>query len=399
MPRRKREISKTGIYHVMLRGINKQDIFFKEDDFLHVMRFIRDIPFRVDKLTHKVVSSDQCTIYAYCMLHNHMHLLIREGELSISEIMKKIEVSYAIYYNLKSERIGHLFQGRFQSEPVNDLNYFYTAFCYIARNPVKAEEAKRAEAYPYSSWNEFTGHKSNLLRVLKPEAIQAVLKQCPLTELKARIKADSDDHCLDMDDFFRIKSDKEAWDTLSDITGFDNPEDFRLLDQQTQIYYLLQAIDKGVNLSQASRLGTLSRFQLTRAYNQKCGDSLAMGSDPDVSFCGDTGAGIRQGGHSEKVKAGERIAGHEEEMEAPERVHMEIRWIHGLGRLVYHRLHLIVDYLYRYGDSKCQDIALAVDSSSESVRRSLMLLSNNNIVEVRGKARARTYRLDQRWQS
>lgn len=243
----------------MLRGINKQNIFFSEDDYLRMMQIIADAPIEKDPLTGKVVKDNLCTIYAYCILDNHVHILIREGEMKLAELMQSIEIRYAAYYNKKYERVGHLFQGRFESEPVNDSPYFYTLMRYIHRNPVKALEAKPPRDYPYSSWNEYVNHPSNLMRVLKPGAIATVIQRYSLPELTRWVNSEGNeitytdaqgneivikaDNCLDMDSFPNPLSDREAFEILSDISGLTNPEDFRLLDAPTQIYYLLQAID------------------------------------------------------------------------------------------------------------------------------------------------------------
>ena len=106
MPRQARKESGTGIYHVMLRGINRQDIFEEQE--------------------------------AYCLMSNHVHLLLRERTESISISLKHLTVSYAAYYNKCYQRVGHLFQDRFKSEPVNDIEYFVTLLRYVHQNPVKA---------------------------------------------------------------------------------------------------------------------------------------------------------------------------------------------------------------------------------------------------------------------
>ena len=79
-----------------------------------------------------------CHIFAYCLIPNHVHLLLREKEWHIGDIMKSIASSYVFCFNKKYGRIGHLFQDRFKSEPCDDMSYFFTLFRYIHQNPVKA---------------------------------------------------------------------------------------------------------------------------------------------------------------------------------------------------------------------------------------------------------------------
>ena len=127
MPRQAREKSSSGIYHVMLRGINRQNIF--EDD-RDRQRFIETI------LYYKTISNYE--LYGYCLMDNHIHLLIKEKDESISKAIKRICSSYVYWYNQKYERCGHLFQERYKSEVVETEGYFLTVIRYIHQNPIKA---------------------------------------------------------------------------------------------------------------------------------------------------------------------------------------------------------------------------------------------------------------------
>ncbi|MCJ7806540.1 MAG: transposase, partial [Clostridia bacterium] len=119
MPRRAREKSSTGVYHVMLRGINRQNIFKDREDR---QQFITTL------VKYKKVSGYE--IYGYCLMTNHMHLLIKEGGESIDRILKRIGASYVYWYNKKYARCGHLFQDRFKSEPVEDDQYLLVVLRY-----------------------------------------------------------------------------------------------------------------------------------------------------------------------------------------------------------------------------------------------------------------------------
>ena len=136
MPRQSREKSDTGIYHVMLRGINRQDIFEDEEDYRKMILFLRGLVERTDDNGLRIQPS--CLIYSYCLMSNHLHLLVKEKDEGVSEAVKRIGILYAQYFNRKYERNGHLFQDRFRSEPVNSMEYFVTLIRYIHQNPVKA---------------------------------------------------------------------------------------------------------------------------------------------------------------------------------------------------------------------------------------------------------------------
>ena len=120
MPRKARQKSSTGVYHVMLREINRQTIF-EEDE--HKSKSIETLA------KYKKVSSFE--LYAYCLMDNHVHLLVKEMGESISTALKRISSSYVYWYNMKYERCGHLFQELFKSENVEDDACFTTVLRYI----------------------------------------------------------------------------------------------------------------------------------------------------------------------------------------------------------------------------------------------------------------------------
>ena len=129
MPRRARIESGTGIFHVMMRGINHQNIFEDEED---CWQFINTLDrMRVRYNDEGKPCGTNCIYYAYCLMSNHIHLLIREREDTIGMAIKRIASSYVYYYNHKYSRDGHLFRERYKSEPVNDMAYFVTLLRYI----------------------------------------------------------------------------------------------------------------------------------------------------------------------------------------------------------------------------------------------------------------------------
>ncbi|WP_312562341.1 transposase [Anaerospora sp.] len=144
MPRVSREKSRSGIYHIVLRGINRQDIFHTEEDFLNFLGIVK-----------RVKAAQQFQLYAYCLMRNHIHLLIHEQNEDIAKTMKRIAVSYAGWYNSQYERTGHVFQDRFKSEPVEDHQYLLTVLRYIHNNPVKEYLVTNPEKYRWSSCKEY----------------------------------------------------------------------------------------------------------------------------------------------------------------------------------------------------------------------------------------------------
>lgn len=137
MPRSARNKSSTGIYHIILRGINKQRIFEDNEDNRKFLETIK---------THQETSEYQ--IYAYCLMSNHVHLLMKEGNENLGMAFRRIGASYVYWYNWKYNRRGHLFQDRYRSEAVETDEYFLTVLRYIHQNPIKAGITKEIHSYP-----------------------------------------------------------------------------------------------------------------------------------------------------------------------------------------------------------------------------------------------------------
>ena len=154
MGRKQREVSASGIYHVMLRGVNKQRIFEFSEDYQGFLRIMYQS--KVTNTEGKPVDEPNFDVYAYCLMDNHVHLLLGTREVSLADVVKRIGSAYARFFNMRYQRVGHLYQDRFKSEPVNDLDYFRTLLRYIHRNPVKSGVCELPEQYQYSSCREIT---------------------------------------------------------------------------------------------------------------------------------------------------------------------------------------------------------------------------------------------------
>ncbi|MGM0396751.1 MAG: REP-associated tyrosine transposase [Bacillota bacterium] len=150
MPRKPRRLSNSRIYHVMIRGNEKKDIFFKDKDKNKLIRILK-----------RINSEDGHYLYAYCIMNNHAHFVIKEGNENISKIMKRINTSYATYYNKKYSRVGHVFQDRFKSEPVEDERYLLEVIRYVHNNPVKAGMVSEPENFPWSSYSLYLRSDEN----------------------------------------------------------------------------------------------------------------------------------------------------------------------------------------------------------------------------------------------
>lgn len=152
MSRSKRRISITGLYHVMTRGINRSEIF-KEDR--EKRRFIN--------LIRENLSQYDVAIYAYCIMPNHIHLLVKAEIQELSSFMARVLAAYAQYYNYKNNRTGYVFQNRFKSQCIETEEYFWNCLRYIHLNPSKDGDLNKLRNYKFCSFREYQQRNEEVL--------------------------------------------------------------------------------------------------------------------------------------------------------------------------------------------------------------------------------------------
>lgn len=152
MPQKNRKESSTGVYHVIVKGIAHERIFYQTRE---KNKFIKIILKYSEKYAVK--------IYAYCIMSNHTHLMIWAEISVLSLFMARILAEYAYYYNYKHNRNGHVFQNRFTSECIETEIYLWNCLRYIHMNPVKAGIVSDPLSYRFSSIGEFFSDKEALI--------------------------------------------------------------------------------------------------------------------------------------------------------------------------------------------------------------------------------------------
>lgn len=154
MPRRPRVSSSTGIYHITLRSISQHIIFEEDSDFKKFLFILTDCKKAMD-----------IDIYAYCLMNNHIHLLLRSSLDDLAAFFQSLGSRFVRWYNNKYARSGHLFQDRFFSVPVETDSQYLSTLIYIHNNPVKANMCRFPSEYRWSSFNAFYGEKNPLIDV------------------------------------------------------------------------------------------------------------------------------------------------------------------------------------------------------------------------------------------
>ena len=147
MSRIPRSYIKTSIFHIMTQGLNKSYIFDNPQDKKYYI-----------SLMYKLSCEHGASIIAYCVMNNHVHILLENESISeLSKYMQRLNSKYAQYYNKKYNRIGYVFRDRYKSEGIYSEKQLYNCIRYIYNNPVKAGICNTPEQYSYSNYKKIVG--------------------------------------------------------------------------------------------------------------------------------------------------------------------------------------------------------------------------------------------------
>lgn len=241
MPRGARERSESGTYHIMFRGINRQKIFCDEED---CARFLQTL------VRYKLACGFE--LFAYCLMPNHVHLLIREGSEPLATAFRRLGASYVYWYNLKYDRVGHLFQDRYKSEAIHDDDYLLTALRYIHNNPVKAGFCEAPADYPYSSYADYVDGGG----LADTGFVLGMVGREEFIELHRR---GEDDRGLDQLEYAAPRlSDRKAVAVMKRCTGCDAPAAYLNLEDEKQREGVRALAQRGASIRQIARLTGLS---------------------------------------------------------------------------------------------------------------------------------------------
>lgn len=242
MSRKPRVFSEKGVYHVILRGNNRQDLFHDDQDREFFLQ-------RLSKYSHEL----KISIYAYCLMTNHVHILIGQADRNMSLLVQKLANSYVFYFNRKYERSGHLFQGRFKSEPILDDEYFRTVYRYILQNCEKANLGKYCEY----RWNSF--------KVLEEDSEGDFLDTCYVIDLFAGkrvllefLQQTNPNNCMEYESRILL-TDDSVCRIIKKIFNIKNPYNLERLHVDEQINKCKVLKERGFSVSQISRVTGISK--------------------------------------------------------------------------------------------------------------------------------------------
>jgi len=135
-----------GLYHIVTRGNNRQRIFRSHEDYAQILRLLEAQKARLPFY-----------LYAYCLMPNHIHLLLERRKDPISRIMHRLLTGYSQYHNRRYRKVGHLLQGRYKAILCQTDQYLAELVRYVYLNPVRAKLVRRPEDCRYSSHRAYLG--------------------------------------------------------------------------------------------------------------------------------------------------------------------------------------------------------------------------------------------------
>jgi REP element-mobilizing transposase RayT/predicted XRE-type DNA-binding protein len=153
MPRKSRIDAPSALHHIIGRGINRQEIFSDETDYRDFLNRLGD-----------VLSETNTSCYAWALLPNHFHLLVRAGDVPVSRVMQRLLTGYVVTYNHRHHRFGHLFQNRYTSIVCQEDPYLLELVRYIHLNPLRAKVVSDYKAlghHPYCGHSVILGRRRN----------------------------------------------------------------------------------------------------------------------------------------------------------------------------------------------------------------------------------------------
>ncbi len=254
MPRKAREKSKSGIYHVVIRGNNGQNIFFDEEDkqeFLNTLFFCRQ--------------TDGFLLFAYALFDEHAHFIIREESVNVANILKHITTKYVRWHNKKHGEHGRLLHDRYLSEPVDTEEDLMRSIRYVT---VHGQQFHGTQSFDVEPWNSYKEYKDLNTDKVESDIIFGLLadeSEEGAMLFKAFLGLKSQDEFIDIGTERIMLSDDRIRDIVIEKYGI---EDGSLegieKERQTEILRELKSIN-GISIRRLARATGLTKFVVEKA--------------------------------------------------------------------------------------------------------------------------------------
>ncbi|MBR2835531.1 MAG: transposase [Coriobacteriales bacterium] len=248
MVRTMRVCGESNVYHVVTRGAGHCLIFEDNADREHYLA-----------LLDTACEQNNISLLAWCLMSNHVHLLVEAPMEHISQMMRMIGSAYALYFNRRHGRMGPLFQGRFKSEPVETDEYLCTVVRYIHRNPLKAGVAN-IDKYPWSSYCEYIKQPKRV----DTSQILALMDGRP-GFIEFHMQDDPSAPCIDIERGRKVIADDEALSIAQSALPGVSIESIYCMDRASRDESLRKLSASHLSIRQIERLTGVARSVVSKA--------------------------------------------------------------------------------------------------------------------------------------
>ena len=253
----RRITGRSGYIHIIKRGINHQDIFIEEEDYRYFLNTIRELKTEMD-----------FDIVAYCLMSNHVHLLIHDENLQFSKMIQRLMTRYAMHFNRKYKRTGPLCEGRYTGRTIENERYLLTAVRYIHNNPISAG-ISLPEDYKWCSYREYIGGVQPNNIICDTKIIIGLFSSIDYFIEFHRSNLDAGDY-KQIREIESLEGKKEISDSeiralIKNITGFDAPYILQTLSQKDRDRVVKRLKKLHIPYSQLVRVTGLSLGIILRA--------------------------------------------------------------------------------------------------------------------------------------
>ena len=238
----------SGIYHVVSRGVGQQIIFETDADRRRYLGSLQSL-----------IGGSSGSLLAWCLMDNHAHLLISLPIDELSSTMRRLNSGYALHFNLVHDRSGHLFQGRFRSEPVDSDEYLMTVVRYIHQHPWRAGMTADCR-YEWSSFDRYasgdvpSGGEIVMGAFGSPDEFAAFHRQ-----------EDFDAGCIDIAARRRRVDDEAALGVALELFGDAGLGEVKALPKKDRDAALARMKESGLTVRQIQRLTGVSLGVISKA--------------------------------------------------------------------------------------------------------------------------------------
>ena len=253
MPRKPRIMSSTGIYHIILRSVNQRIIFEEDFDYQKFLLHLSDCKKNYDT-----------EIYAYCLMDNHIHLLLYISNDQLSSFFQSLGTKFVRWYNCKYSRSGHLFQDRFHSVAIESERAFLSVIKSIHDNPVEANICRFPSEYRWSSFNAYYGAKNPVLNVSKAYNVAGSKESLLRYFAKENVSTESFLSENDQQNVNHFLTDEKALEIFKSLTLLASTSDVASLGKPQRNNYVRALRTKGLTIKQIDRLMDISATTVKR---------------------------------------------------------------------------------------------------------------------------------------